>query len=642
MVTMRALILACGLLMVLLPATSQTADPFIVLRIVVDGKLVPETDGLSWRGPDGRENRRLAVNQVIAAGARIQTGPGVLVEIERKRPVLRIVLEPNTRLTVQQNEKNAAQANVDGGKASFSLLRRLDFYFSVSSFHKVFAIAKGTRFSVGALPACEQGGGAGCVEVGLDEGRLELETRRPVQIGAADVALGAAAEQAPTGPDATVTVADTMESGETRSISLDGARFALRFATWAQAQSHFAAERERASAGTDLRALLRALRNEAVILRLGGRNEESLGVATRGLALARANGDRVWQFRFLIDQGSAIWQQRRDRSALPLFEAAFAMTDVTDGGIAPTDVAALYGRYGGIRFDSRDRTRPEPDLDVAEDYSRRALRLREAQTGADAALDQSLSHYGLGVLLRIGRKDYAAADRELERAVELRRAAFGDRDDLATAQMLAEAALGKEQLVYQRDAANRPEAAARAAEFEMVRRRFEDSLAMLGRLFPHRDHRSIAAIARRYGDFNERLGEWWDGQAQPAAAAVEFQAASVHYRDALDIFGRVPGNSSLERRYAYLGLGKAHLLLNEPATAVDALRSARALALQERCAGSPEAPSLAWVDDLLGRLALAAERANDPAAAEYRRQAVAGAAAGACADPGPAASEPGR
>ena len=646
MIMMRALIVICGLSMALSPARAQSVDPFIVRRILVDGQSVSATDQLSWRGPDGSENRRLALNQVIVPGARIQTGAGVLIEIERMHPVLRIVLEPNTRLTVQQNDPDAVQANVHSGTAGFSLLGRLDFYFGVSGFHKVFAIAKGTRFSVRAEPACEQGGGAGCVSVTLDEGRLDLETRRPVRIGPAPAAQPAPAAPAAGGTEATVTIAETMVAGERRDIVLDPARFALRFATWAEAERHFAAALAQAGAGHDPRALLSALRNEAVILRLGGRNEDSLAVATRGLERARATGDRVWQFRFLIDQGFAVWQQRRDRSALPLFDAAFAMTDVTDGAIAPGDVAALYGRYGGIRFDARDRARPGPDLDAAEDYTRRALRLREAETGADAALDQSLSHYGLGLLLRIGREDYAAADRELERAVELRIGALAGRDDLTTAQMLTEAALGKEQLIYQRDSADPRETAARAAEFDAVGQRFETSLGMLARVFPDRDHRSIGAIARRYGDFNQRLGDWWAGRGETAAAVAKWRLAAVQYRDALDVLQRIPGNTSLERRYAYLGLGKAKWLLNEPAAALDAFRSARALALQERCAAAPEAPSLAWIDDLLGRLALAAERANDAAAAEYRRQADAGAAACRCVaavPPGsPAAMEPGR
>ena len=647
MLMMRALIVICSLFIALSPARTQTVDPFIVRRILVDGRSVPATDQLSWRGPDGSENRRLALDQVIVPGTRIQTGAGVLIEIERMHPVLRIVLEPGTRLTVQQNDPDAVQASVHDGTAGFSLIGRLDFYFSVNSFRKVFAIAKGTRFSIRAEPTCERGGNAGCVSVTLDEGRLDLETRRPVQIGTVPAAQPGPAGQAASSTETTVTITDTMVAGERRDIALEPARFALHFASWAEAERYFAAELERASAGHDLRTLLRALRNEAVILRLGGRNDDSLAVATRGLEQARASGDRVWQFRFLIDQGFAIWQQRRDRSALPLFDAAFAMIDVTDtAAIEPADVAALYGRYGGIRFDARDRAQPGPDLDAAEDYMRRALRLREAETGADAALDQSLSHFGLGMLLRIGREDYAAADQELERAVELRIQALAGRDDLTTAQMLAEAALGKEQLIYQRDSADPRQTAARAAEFDAVGQRFETSLGMLARVFPDRNHRPIGAIARRYGDFNERLGEWWAGRGEPAAAAAKWRFAAARYHDALEVLNRVPGNTSLERRYAYLGLGKARELLNEPAAALDAFRNARALALQEHCAAAPERPSLAWIDDLLGRLALAAEHAGDPAAAEYRRQADAGAVASRCvvvsAPVGPAAMEPQR
>ena len=224
--------------------------------------------------------------------------------------------------------------------------------------------------------------------------------------------------------------------------------------------------------------------------------------------------------------------------------------------------------------------------------------------------------------------------------VELRLAAFGGRDDLISAQMLTEAALGKENLVYRRDAASPGQSAARAIEFELVRRRFDDSLGMLARLFPSREHRSIGAIARRYGDFNQRLGEWWAGQARPDAAVAELRAAVGHYRDALDVFGRITENTSLERRFAYLGLGKAQSLLGAHALALDAFRNAHVLALQERCAASLEAPSPAWVDDLLGRLALAAEHAGDPAAAGYRRQADAGVAAAVCAPTAPAPAAP--
>ena len=55
MVMMRALIVICGLLIALSPARTQTVDPFIVRRILVDGRSVSATDQLSRRGPDGSE-----------------------------------------------------------------------------------------------------------------------------------------------------------------------------------------------------------------------------------------------------------------------------------------------------------------------------------------------------------------------------------------------------------------------------------------------------------------------------------------------------------------------------------------------------------------------------------------------------------
>ena len=145
---------------------------------------------------------------------------------------------------------------------------------------------------------------------------------------------------------------------------------------------------------------------------------------------------------------------------------------------------------------------------------------------------------------------------------------------------------------------------------------------MLSRLSPDADHRSIGAIARRMADFQRRLGEWFAGLGQPPAALAEYRAAERRYNEALAVFARVSNNTSAERRFAYRGLGQTYLLMNQPDNAAKALRQAFAVALQERCSSppSPEAPSSAWIKELLELLADAAERSGDSApAAEYRR-----------------------
>jgi hypothetical protein len=551
------------------------------------------------------------------------------VELVRKRPPLRVTIEPRARLVVQHSDARTVRADVEEGKARFGLLGRLDF-FSVGSFSKVFAIAKGTQFSVAADPSCS---GGPCVTVALVEGRLEIETRRPVQIGP-----GTASSEAPTdAEDRTVTLSDPLDEGQTRTIALDPAQFALRYDSWEQADRYFAAELERAATAGEPQALMRALRNWLVILRLGDRNEQALAVAARGLDLAQREGDRVWVFRFLIDQAFSTWRLRRDRTALPLFEQAFAMTDVTDARVAPVDRAALYGRYGAIRFEARNRADPGADLDAAEQWLRRGLALRESLYAGRPALDLSLSHYDLGLLQRIGRNDLVEADRHLERAVQIRREVIGSRDDVVTAEMLADLAVTKEQLVRQRAGASSPVGDALLADFAQVRARFEDSLAMLRRLFPAGEHRSIAAVARRMADYHARLGDWLTEREQAGLAFVEYHEAERRYEESLAVWARVPGNTSAERRFALRGLGQVRLQLDQAANALPALRSALDLAARERCDALPEAPSPEWVAALLERLALAAQRsAQDAAAAQYRRRQALPDGGIVCPPPAPA------
>lgn len=626
-VTMRALLLACVLLSPMPPATAQTAEAMVVRRIVVDGKparLVDQALQITVQAPDGKEVHRLAVDQLVAPGTRVTTGPGVLLEIGRDKPALRIVLEPGTRLTLQQSNADAARAEVGSGKASFSLLGQLDFYFGVSSFRKVFAIAKGTRFSVSAEAGCAAAREDGCVTIELDEGRLELETRRPVAIGSTGIAGrdAPALDKPPSGEDDTVAVTDAMQAGEARSFALDPARFAVRFDTWVDADRYFGGELARAQAQGDPALVLLALRNALVIKRLGGRNDEAASLAAQGLALARARGDRLWEFRFLIDEAFVTWLQKRDASALPLFAQAFAMTDVTQTLIARSDLASMYGRYGGIRFEARNRAQPEQDVDAAEDFMQRALKLREPAPGEPPTLDLAWSHYGLGVLLRIARNDYAQADRHFSRAVALRREILGARDDIVIAQMQADAALAREQLVYQRARERGESFDSLSDELGQVRHAFEESLAMLGRLFPNGEQRSIGAVARRMADFEARVGDGLFDQQRSELALAEYRAAQARYAQALAVFARIPdSNTSAERRFAYLGLGKTELRLDRPLQAAEALRLGYALALQERCAAAPEAPSPAWVADLVERLAVASERSGAmAAAADYRHE----------------------
>ena len=149
-VPMQILSVACGLLLPLVPVLAQSDGDMVVRRIVVDGTTREQVEGalqIALRGPDGKDNHRLTVGEIIGPGTRISTGASVLIEVTRARPVVRIVLEPRTRLTVQMTTPNMTQVDLAEGKASFNLISRLDFYFAVTSFRKVFAIAKGTQFS---------------------------------------------------------------------------------------------------------------------------------------------------------------------------------------------------------------------------------------------------------------------------------------------------------------------------------------------------------------------------------------------------------------------------------------------------------------------------------------------------------------
>lgn len=626
--TMRATILAFGLVCILLhSAAAQSPNEMRVTRLAHNGVAVDEISDpvlLVVRPPIGSPTHRLAVKDPVSAGTRIETGAGVTLVLKRELPRLEISMEAGTRLTVLQNSENAARAEVDQGRAGFSLLGRLDFYFGVGSFQRVFAVAKGTLFDVSATPSCVDAAGSPCVSIALREGRLELETRRAVLIDGTDQSTDAtmAGLRAPSsGEDETVGVFESMTAGNQRTFLLDPSRFALRFNNWAEANNHFAVELESARATNDPRILVRALRNSSVILRLGDQAAKAAELSAEGLRIASAVDDRLWEFRFLIDLGFETWQQNRDRSALAYFERAFDMTDVTDSLLPRADLAALYGRYGGIRFDARDRAKPAADVDAAESFMQRALALRMSAADGRPTLDLAWSHFGLGVLLRIARGDYAEADMHLTRAVALRREILDSRDDIVTAQMLADEALGKEQLAYRRFKDLTISRDEFATDMMQVHAIFEESLGMLSRLFPGGENRSIGAVARRMADFQMRLGDWLGEQGMREEAQIEYQSARSNYKHALTSFANVSGNVSAEQRFAYLGLGKTELLLGQPKEALATLARANELAMRERCASAPEAPSPTWVEDLLRRLATAAELNGDlSAAAAYIRQ----------------------
>jgi hypothetical protein len=590
----------------------------VVHRIFESGTEVDSIEGdlrVQGKGPSGTPLSRIDKGQILLPGTQLGAGARVLIELKRASPPLSVRIEPRTRITVVRSDANGAAVDVSDGQAGFSLTGRLNFYFGVTAFQKVLALARGTQFSVGANRRCAGSADAPCVTVRLDEGRLNLETRRPVLLGAAVRPASAGGE------DETVVVVDPMIAGETRLLSLEPEKFALQFDTPQAADARFTQELQKARSGGDSLEVLRALRNLLVIRRLNDRHEDALMLAEEGIRLARREGDRLWEFRFLIDQAFTTWRLRRDRSAFDLFDRALGMTDVIEAADTRTDLAALYSRYGNIRFDARNRSDPRPDIDVAEDYARRSLQLREAQAGERPSLDLSMSHYGLGMLLRIGREDAVQASAHLEQALEIRRQVLGQRDDVSTAEMMAEAALTREQVVSQGDL--RCPAQGLDDPFAPVRMQLQESAAMLSRLSPpDRQYRSYPAIVRRTADFRRRVGEWLEDHCRSPAAAAEFRAAQADYERAIDDWAKQPGNTLAERRFALRGLGQTRLRLKEPGAATRALQQAYALAREERCATppSPEAPSFKWIGELLELLAQsAAANGAANAAAAYRR-----------------------
>lgn len=589
----------------------------VVHEIFENGTKVDSLEGdvkVQGRSPSGTPLPRIDKGQVLPPGTQLGAGPAVLIELRRASPPLSVRIEPRTRITVVRSDANGASVDVLGGQAGFSLTGRLNFYFGVTAFQKVLALARGTQFSVDANRSCIGGADAPCVTVRLDEGRLNLETRRPVLLGPA------ARPPSASGEDETVVVVDPMNAGETRLLSLEPEKFALQFDTPQAAEAHFAQELEKARSDRNPLDVLRALRNLLVIHRLNDRHEDALMLAEEGIRLARRESDRLWEFRFLIDEAFTTWRLKRDRSAFDLFDRAFGMTDVIEAVDARTDLAALYSRYGNIRFDARNRSDPRPDIDVAEDYARRSLQLREAQAGDRPSLDLSMSHYGLGMLLRIGREDAVQASTHLERALEIRRQVLGRHDDVSTAEMMAEAALTSERVVSQ--GAPRCPAPGLDEPFRQVRLQFEESAAMLSRLSPDSKYRSYPAVVRRMADFRRRVGEWLEDHCRSPAAADEFRAAQADYERAIDEWARQPGNTLAERRFAFRGLGQTRLRLKEPGEAARALQQAYGLAIEERCATPPglEAPSFKWIGELLELLAQsAAASGTADAAAAYRR-----------------------
>lgn len=617
---------ACGLLLAG-SAGATSATDIVVSRIVDAGGEVATVDGplkVQLRAASGAVTHHLQRGQVLAPLTQLSAGAGVTIELARTDPRLQLRVEPRTRLTLVRSDADGAAVDLGEGRVSFSLSGRLGFFFGVTAFKQVLALARSTRFTVDARRHCDDRPGAPCVEVVLDEGRLNLETRRPLQVGTgagAGSGSGPASAAAALQDDATVLVVDPMSAGESRSLSLAPEQFALRFDSNQAADTHYVAELERARAGAEPAAVLRALRNLLVVRRLADRHDDALALADEGLALAQRDGDRLWEFRFLIDRAFTTWRLRRDRSALDLFERAFAMSDVIEAADTRTDLGALYARYGNIRFEARDRLRPQADLDIAEALVRRSVQLREAAPGEPPTLDLSMSHYALGLLLRIGRDDPVQSNIHLQRALEIRRQVLGGRDDVSTAEMMSEAALTLERVVA--DASPTCPAEGAADPYQPARLLFDDSLAMLERLSPDRPYRSFAAVARRSADLRRRSGDWLlaDCHAE-AAAQAEFAAARSGYERSLAAWSVQPGNTRSERRFAWWGLGRTALRQRAWADADKALQQAYTLALDERCSTppSPEAPSFDWVAGLLELRAQAAEGGGAPeAAAAHRR-----------------------
>jgi tetratricopeptide (TPR) repeat protein len=527
--------------------------------------------------------------------------------------------------------------DVGEGEVGLSIVGRLNFFVGVGAFKHVLALARGTRFSVAAQPGCAAGPDrprAPCVTVRLDEGRMTLETRRPLQLGSA-VSVNEAA-----GRDETVLVGEAMRPGETRELSLAPEAFALRFDSPQQADDHYVGELERARAGRDPDALMPALRNLLVVRRLTDRHADALALAEEGLVLARAQGNEPWALRFLIDQALATWNLRRDRSAFDLFERAFEIGARLDPDAERADLAALYVRYGNIRFDARDRQNPAADIDLAERLIRRSLELRRGAPGEPPTLALSMSHYALGMLLRLGRKDAAGSSAELNRALDIRRQVLGTRDDVTTAEMMSEAALSLEALADGSPPACPGEGV--ADPYEPLRRLFDDSLGMLERLSPGRPYRSYAAVARRSADVRRRIGD--DLQAHCSAAAIaeaQWRAARDDYRRSLTAWSQQAGNTTTERRFAWRGLAMALIALQDWRGAGQPLAEALSLTREQYCSTppSPEAPSDRWVADLLELMARQADRVGETERADSHRRAKARPAA-ICGST--AGTEPGR
>lgn len=607
-------------------AWAATGSDIVVSRIFDDGRLVDVVDGplkVELRSPSGALTTRLEKGQVLPPQTQLAPRAGVLVELARAEPRLQVRVEPRTRLTIVRTDANGAALDVGEGQASFTLSGRLNFFFGVSAYKRVLALARGTRFTVDARGGCGGRADAPCVQVQLDEGRLDLETRRPLQLSATGPLPAATLDE-----DATVLVVDALVAGDRRALPLEPEQFALRFDSPQAADAHYSRDLQQARAAGDPAAVLRALRNLLVVRRLADRHDAALALADEGLQLAQREGDRLWTFRFLIDKGFIAWRLQRNRAALEPFERAFAMHDVVQDAGARTDLAALYTRYGNIRFDARDRNQPQADLAIAQDFLQRGLALREAAAGPVPTLDLSMSHYALGMLLRIGRDDAVQSSLHLQRAVQIRRQVLGDRDDVSSAEMMAEAALTAERVASE----GRPACLAGgggggadpAAPFHTARRLFEDSLAMLQRLSPDPPYRSYAAVARRSADQRRRAGDWLlAGCRADAAAQAEFIAARADYQRSLAAWARQPGNTLTERRFAWRGLGLAALQLRAWAQAEEALQQALALALDDRCSTppGPEAPSFGWIGDVLDGLAQAADGGGQAeAAAAYRRR----------------------
>ena len=603
-------------------------------------------DQIVRESPPAAPVRALAKSELLPPGTRLSTGPGIRVGLTSRDGSVHLDVPPLSSVTLTA----PGQASVDKGSVLVKLLRPLDFAFRVESLKKVVAIALGTEFSVRAEPACRQPGqpeGAPCVVVELHEGRLAIETRPPLRVGSdapTATCRGAPGEEDDTAT--TLSVVEPLQAGQRRVVSLDPERFGLRFATWAEAEGHFRAELGRARDGGDPQAVLRALRNLGVVLRAGDRDAAALDAAQEGLALAQRLDDRRGQLRFTIDVGFAQWRARHDRDALPWFDRALSMTDVlqsaSDADDIDLDQAALYARRGAIRFSARDRSQPGPDLTAAEADLRHALALREAAGPARSALDLPRSHYDLGVLLRIGRRDFAGAAAELRQALAQRVDAVGGCNDVLTAHILAELALAEEELGYAALATLAPPGHP-GPHFDAAHQHFDQSLALLARLFPEGNNPGAARVARRAADFHRELAEVWAKQQQAAMAATERGLALQRYDQALAVVDSPAPPFQAERANALGGRGHARLDAGDLAGAQADLLAALRVWQGLRCQNSPEAPGKPTARTLLRLLVETANQANQADQANQTEAAAGWAGRLAADDPWeacPAAAAP--